>query len=71
MAKQLFSIDNQREASGHDLYRSLELLATLRSFERLIDAAENVVIAYGMGWDMDGVIAALAAATPKREGRSG
>lgn len=28
----------------------------------LVDAVENVVIAYGMGWDMDGVIEVLKAA---------
>jgi hypothetical protein len=30
--------------------------ALLGTKEPLRDAAENVVIAYGMGWDMDGVI---------------
>ena len=30
--------------------------------DRLQDAAENVVIAFGMGWDMDGVIEELRSA---------
>lgn len=48
--------------------RRLELLASLRSFERLIDAAEHVVIIHALGENMDAVIAALRAALPK--GRS-
>lgn len=32
--------------------------------DRLIDAAENVIIAYGMGWDMDGMIERLKEALP-------
>ena len=30
----------------------------------IVDAAENVIIAYGMGWDMDGVIEQLRASLP-------
>lgn len=30
----------------------------------IVDAAENVVVAHGMGWDMDGVIEQLRAALP-------
>lgn len=30
----------------------------------LVDAAENIIIAYGMGWDMDGVIEQLRALLP-------
>jgi hypothetical protein len=31
----------------------------------LEDKAENAVIAFGMGWDMEGVMEALRAANPK------
>ena len=30
----------------------------------IVEAAENVIIAYGMGWDMDGVIEYLRSALP-------
>lgn len=56
------------EASGQDLDRRAsslttpKLLATLRSFERLIDAAERVVIAYsGMGSAIEALREALPA----------
>lgn len=31
--------------------------------DRIQDAAENVVIAFGMGWDMEGVVAKLKEVT--------
>jgi hypothetical protein len=33
--------------------------------QTLLDAAENVVIAFGMGWDMEGVVANLRAAAER------
>ena len=30
----------------------------------IVEAAENVIIAYGMGWDMDGVIEQLRRSLP-------
>ena len=30
----------------------------------IVEAAEQVIIAYGMGWDMDGVIQQLRASLP-------
>lgn len=35
--------------------------------QTLLDAAENVVIAFGMGWDMEGVIANLRAAVEREQ----
>ena len=71
------------EASGHEMDeafeigrrmamkdndRQRELLASLRSFERLIDAAERVVAAHG---GLSAAIVVLADAIPKHEGRVG
>ena len=61
----------ERIARGKDIDQAVELLATLRSFERLIDAAEHVVLVHDEGLNLDSAIAALAEATPKREGRVG
>jgi hypothetical protein len=36
----------------------------------LLDALENLVIAIGMGWDLDGVIAVSEAAITKARGQS-
>ena len=36
-----------------------DVLAALNLAEEVRDAAENVVIAAGMGWDLDGVIEQL------------
>ena len=39
-----------------------EILALRARVAKLEDAGENVIIAFGMGWDMDGVIEVLCAA---------
>ena len=41
---------------------TLELIATRARVAELEDAGENVIIAFSMGWDMDGVIEVLCAA---------
>lgn len=41
---------------------NLTIAAGVSNRQGLLDAAENVLIAYGMGWDMDGVIENLAKA---------
>jgi len=42
---------NERRRRAYD--------ARWAAWEKLADAAENTAIAYGMGWDMDGVIDTL------------
>lgn len=40
------------------------VLVPMEVWERLKDTAENVLIAYGMGWDMGGVMSALKNSLP-------
>jgi len=49
----------QTEATARLIAAAPELLEMARKAKALRDAAENVLIAWGMGWDLDGVMDVL------------
>jgi hypothetical protein len=51
------TIERERYVARHDAM--MDASAEIERLRAIADAAENLLIAYGMGWDMDGTAHAL------------